>query len=164
LAHKAEQVVDLDSGAVLAVTVKPGGQGIRPRPTTHDTMFETIQNFSQLSNADVGTRELVADKEYHSNDTLLAVGDVKMRSYSSEPDGGKRKCQGKEGAKQSVYANRRRIKVSEAGRFTERGASWSNGHSLTAWRRAGCDEYISAGTRSSRSVVSCTSRRSTSNC
>ena len=108
LAHKAEHAVDLDSGAVLAVTINPGAAG--DTTTIHDTVFETILNLSQLRSADVGTREWVADKGYHSNDTITAIEDVGMRSYISEPDRGRRKWQGKEDAKQAVYANRRRIK------------------------------------------------------
>lgn len=108
LAHKAEHAVDLDSGAVLAVTINPGAAG--DTTTIHDTMLETTLNLSQLPSADVGTREVVAGKGYHSNDTIMAVEDVGMRSYISEPDRGRRKWQGKEAAKQAVYANRRRIK------------------------------------------------------
>ena len=109
LAHKAEHAVDLDSGAILAVTINPGAAG--DTATIHDTMFETILNVSRLrETAEVDTREWVADKGYHSNDTLTAIEDVGMRSYISEPERGQRKWRGKEHAKQAVYANRRRIK------------------------------------------------------
>jgi len=109
LAHKAEHAVDLDSGAVLAVTINPGAAG--DTTTIHDTVFETILNLAQLRECDdIDTREVVADKGYHSNDTLTAIEAVGMRSYIAEPDRGRRKWQGKEDAKQAVYANRRRIK------------------------------------------------------
>ena len=108
LAHKAEHSVDLDSGAILAVTINPGAAG--DTTTIHDTVFETIHNLSQLPSADVKTRELVADKGYHSNDTLTVIEDLEMRSYIAEPDRGRRNWQGKEDAKNAIYANRRRSK------------------------------------------------------
>ena len=109
LAHKAEHAVDLDSGAVLAVTLNPGAAG--DTTTMHDTLFETILNLSQLEeSSEVGRRELVADKGYHSNETITALEDVGMRSYIAEPDRGRRRWKGKEDAQQAVYANRRRIK------------------------------------------------------
>lgn len=55
-------------------------------------------------------RRVSGRDRYHSNDTLTAIEAVGMRSYIAEPDRGRRKWQGKEDAKQSVYANRRRIK------------------------------------------------------
>ncbi len=106
LAHKAEHAVDLDGGAILAVTINPGAAG--DTTTIHDTLFETALSLSQLPSTDRETRELVADKGYHSNDTLTAIADVKVRSYIAEPNRGRRKWRGKEDAKQAVYANRRR--------------------------------------------------------
>jgi len=96
-------------GAVLAVTLNPGAAG--DTTTIHDTLFETILNLSQLEeSSEVGTRELVADKGYHSNETITALEDVGMRSYIVEPDRGRRRWKGKEDAQRAVYANRRRIK------------------------------------------------------
>jgi len=57
-------------------------------------------------------RNAVADKGYHSNDTLMLLDFVGIRSYISEPERGRRTWQGegKEYARHCVYANRRRIR------------------------------------------------------
>ena len=55
--------------------------------------------------------EVVADKGYHSNDTLRDFGEVGIRSYVSEPRReGDRNWKGKEAEREAVYANRRRIR------------------------------------------------------
>jgi len=113
LAHKAEHAVDLDSGAILAVTINPGAAG--DTSTIHETMFETTLNLAGLrqrgqSNTEVATRECVADKGYHSNETIVAIESMGMRSCISEPQRGRRKWLGKDDAKRAVYRNRRRIR------------------------------------------------------
>src|SRR6266702_4112813 len=69
------------------------------------------------NNEEVGERvhpqgpvEAVADKGYHSNDTLQALGEAVVRTYISEPDRGQRHWQNKPEARQAVYDNRRRIR------------------------------------------------------
>ena len=54
--------------------------------------------------------EVVADKGYHSNETMVAFADLEVRSYVSEPDRGRRKWKGTAAAKKAVYAYRRRIR------------------------------------------------------
>jgi transposase len=56
-----------------------------------------------------GAVEAVADKGYHSNDTLTALGEAEVRTYISEPDRGRRRWKNKPEAQQAVYGNRRRI-------------------------------------------------------
>ena len=65
-----------------------------------------------------GIEELVADKGYHSDETLVALGEVGVRSYVSEPERGRRVWQDKRtgetppekrAAQQALYANRRRV-------------------------------------------------------
>ena len=53
---------------------------------------------------------MVADKGYHSNDVLVGMVELEVRSYIAEPDGGPRNWDGKQAEKQAVYGNRRRIK------------------------------------------------------
>jgi transposase len=53
--------------------------------------------------------EAVLDKGYHSNDTLLDLEEIEVRSYTAEPDRGRRKWNGKQDAKEAVYRNRWRI-------------------------------------------------------
>lgn len=54
--------------------------------------------------------ELVADRGYHSNDTMILTAATGCRTYISEPERGRRDWEDKEYAKQATYANRRRIK------------------------------------------------------
>ena len=112
LAHKAEHAVDLGSGAILGVTVNPGAAG--DTTTVHDTIFETVLNLARLEERagmeNRPIRDWVADKGYHSNETLIAIQDLGSRSYISEPQRGRRKWHGKEEEKQAVYANRRRMR------------------------------------------------------
>lgn len=54
----------------------------------------------------------MADKGYHSSETVLAVQQAESRSYLSEPKRGRRKWAGKAAEQKAVYANRRRVKGS----------------------------------------------------
>jgi transposase len=118
LAYKAEHAVDLETGAVVAVTVATGDAG------DTETMLETLpqagENIAEVACAtnheEVGERvdpagpaEAVADKGYHSNDTLVALKEAEVRAYISEPDRGPRQWKGKPEAQAAVYSNRRRI-------------------------------------------------------
>jgi transposase len=53
--------------------------------------------------------ELVTDKGYHSNETMVDLKEFKIRSYISEPKRGRRNWIGKSEERDAVYANRRRI-------------------------------------------------------
>jgi transposase len=121
LAHKAEHAVDMDSGAVLAVTVQPATRG-----DTHsvlETMKATAENVSRLEQDPIAAEQLspdalqewVADKGYHSNDTVSLMEELGLRSYISEPDRGRRRWKDKQEAQRATYANRRRIR-SERGK------------------------------------------------
>lgn len=116
LAHKAEHAVDLETGAVLAVTLQPATAG--DTNTLHETLTQCGEHIrevavdrdhpAELLNPE-GPAELVLDKGYHSNDVLVILKDVEVRSYCSEPDRGRRNWIGKEEEKSAVYQNRRRI-------------------------------------------------------
>jgi transposase len=118
LAYKAEHAVDLETGAVVAVTVSGGAAGdtqtileTLPQAGEHIAEVACITNgegVGERVKAD-GPQEAVTDKGYHSNDTLKAMAEVQVRSYISEPDRGRRHWQGKAEAQQAVYGNRRRI-------------------------------------------------------
>lgn len=117
LAHKAEHAVDLETGAVLAVTLQPATAG--DTNTLHETLTQCgehirevaaeIDNRAEQMNAE-GPAELVLDKGYHSNDVLVILKEVEVRSYCSEPDRGRRNWKGKPEEKAAVYQNRRRIR------------------------------------------------------
>src|SRR5882757_2321756 len=119
LAHKAEHAVDLETGALLAVTLQGGSAG--DTHTVHETLTQCGEHIREVvADTDDKTRteqlnpegpaELVLDKGYHSNDVLVVLKEVEVRSYCSEPDRGRRKWIGKEEEKAAVYQNRRRIR------------------------------------------------------
>jgi transposase len=117
LAHKAEHAVDLETGAVLAVTLQAATAG--DTNTLHETLTQCGEHIREVA-ADTDSRaaqlnpqgptELVLDKGYHSNDVLVILKEVAVRSYCSEPDRGRRNWIGKEEEKAAVYENRRRIR------------------------------------------------------
>lgn len=120
LAHKAEHAVDLDTGAIVAVTLLPADQG--DTTTLYDTVTEAAVQLNTVA-ADAGSpivqpvvRELVTDKGYHSNETTRDLRDNEIRTYLSEPDRGRRVWtdantgEVKSAERAAVYANRRRIR------------------------------------------------------
>ena len=108
LAHKAEHAVDLKTGAVVAVTIQPADQG--DSETVKETLVTAEENVEKVKPDRDGVRELVADKGYHSNDLLKDLRELGIRTYISEPARGRRKWQENHGAREAVYANRRRIR------------------------------------------------------
>ncbi len=118
LAYKAEHAVDLETGAVVAVTVASGDAG--DTETILETLPEAGKNIAEVAcvtnHEEVGERvhpqgpvEAVTDKGYPSNDTLTALAEAEVRTYLSEPDRGRRRWHDKPEAQQAVYGNRRRI-------------------------------------------------------
>jgi transposase len=108
LAHKAEHAVDLETGAVVAVTVQPADEG--DTKTIEETLTTAAKNLEKARPESDGIEELVADKGYHSNQLLEDLTTLDIRTYISEPDRGRRKWKGKEAARNAVYSNRRRIR------------------------------------------------------
>ena len=137
LAHKAEHVVDLESGALLGVSLHGCDRGdtqtvIESVERAFEHVSEAIESSggelpmgpssSAPTSAEGGSEgsaggqggvlfaEVVTDKGYHSNGSCLAFEALGIRTYLSEPDRGRRKWSGKSEAKRAVYANRRRIR------------------------------------------------------
>jgi len=119
LAHKAEHAVDLETGAVVAVTVAAGDAG--DTATILETLPQAGEHIAEVActtnNEEGGERvhpdgpvEAVGDKGYHSNNTLQALAEAEVRTYISEPDRGQRNWKDKPKAQQAVYGNRRRIR------------------------------------------------------
>lgn len=117
LAHKAEHAVDLETGAVLAVTLPGADQG--DTTTIQQTLSETADNLAQVqsdpqASDHLGPKvlaEVVTDKGYHSNETMRDLRQQKIRSYVSEPRyRGRRRWTDKADEQQAVYTNRRRIR------------------------------------------------------
>jgi transposase len=116
LAHKAEHAVDLDTGAIVGVTLL--GADLGDTTTLYDTVTEAaVQLNTVAADEQVGSaiaqpvvQELVADKGYHSNETTRDLRENEIRTYISEPDRGRRDWEGKSDEQAAVYANRRRIR------------------------------------------------------
>jgi transposase len=154
LAHQAEHAVDLDTGAVLAVTLQGADKG----DTT--TLVETLGEAGMAVAEQVGREaelrpdeapqvnpagieETVTDKGYHSGAVVKRMKAYGVRSYIPEKkQKGRRNWVGKAEEQPAVYANRRRVGVSMARVYCGGGASWSSAASRTATRRAVCDAAI----------------------
>ena len=108
LAHTAEHAVDLETGAVVGVTVQDADDG--DTTTMVETLITAADQVEAVLPAGASIAEVVGDKGYHSNETLVAFAAIGVRSYVSEPDRGRRNWKGKAAARDAVYANRRRIR------------------------------------------------------
>ena len=91
LAHKAEHAVDLETGAVVGVTVQDANAG--DTTTMVETLITAAEQVEAVVPAGGGLAEVVADKGYHSNETLVALTALGLRSYVSEPDRGRRRLE-----------------------------------------------------------------------
>ena len=129
LAHKVEHAVDLGegaSGAVLAVTLQAADLG--DTATLLPTVGTTAHNLRAVAD-DPATQdtiaakrvaEVVTDKGYHSNETIMELAELEMRSYVPEPDRGRRDWEGKEAEREAVHGNRRRIRGRRGKRLLRR--------------------------------------------
>jgi transposase len=139
LAHKAEHAVDLDSGAVVAVTLQAADLG--DTTTIQETLADAGLAVAELVEREAelhpeeepkvnvyGIEELVADKGYHSGAALEQAKDLEVRTYIPEKkQAGKRHWKGKHGQQQAVYQNRQRVRgkygkslLRRRGEFVER--------------------------------------------
>ena len=117
LAYKAENAVDMETGTIVAVTTHGGAAA--DTATVTETVIEAgvaVAELMELEPAEgqsgvhpEGVQEVVADKGYHSNDVLVELAELEVRSYIAEPDRGPRNWDGRQKEKQAVYSNRRRI-------------------------------------------------------
>ena len=108
LAHKAEHAVDLETGAIVAVTVQGADQG--DTTTIVQTLREAAEQLEQVMPEDGAIQEVVTDKGYHSTATMKDFKARDLRSYVAEPDRGRRKWKGDLEGRDAVYANRRRVR------------------------------------------------------
>src|SRR5947207_1303446 len=111
LAHKAEHAVDLETGAIVAVTVQGADQG---DTTTLGETATAAADQIEDAQADVdepqSLEEIIGDKGYHSNQSMVDLEAVGIRSYIAEPDRGRRKWSKDPDAQTPVYRNRRRMR------------------------------------------------------
>jgi transposase len=108
LAHKAEHAVDLETGAIVGVTVQDADDG--DTATSIETLIEAAEQVEAVRPDGDGIHDVVADKGYHSNQSLVDLEAVGVRSYISEPDRGRRNWNKNPAARDAVYRNRRRIR------------------------------------------------------
>jgi transposase len=112
LAHKAEHAVDLETGAVVGVTVQDADEG--DTSTMEETLTEAAEQLEAVAvvtdDAVAVIEEVVADKGYHSRTLLHDLETLQIRTYISEPDRGRQSWTDQEAERAAVYANRRRIR------------------------------------------------------
>jgi transposase len=118
LAYKAENAVDMETGAIVAVTTHGGTAA--DTATVEATVIEAGAAVAELVTAEPpegnyqvhpgGVEEVVADKGYHSNEVAVGLSELGVRTYIAEPDRGRRNWKGKQAEKEAVYGNRRRIR------------------------------------------------------
>lgn len=108
LAHKAEHAVDLETGAIVGVTVQPANDG--DTTSMVETLITAAEQIEAVHPDGPGLAEAVGDKGYHSNQSLVDLEAVGVRAYLSEPDRGRRNWRGKSTERAAVYRNRRRIR------------------------------------------------------
>ena len=116
MGHKQEHAVDMESGAIVAVTVTGGTVG--DTTSVEETIEEAAKNLhaaAEKSSAKARTKiadgiaEAVMDKGYHSNGTVGLMSAALIRSYIAEPKRKRRQWEGDLDTRDEVYANRRRI-------------------------------------------------------
>lgn len=116
LAHKAEHAVDLDTGAIVGVTLQPADRG--DCDSMDETLDVTVEALAEVvADEEAGGHlsrhvlaETVTDKGYHSNRTMKEQRELGIRTYCSEPNRGGRKWKDRSCEKSAVYGNRRRIR------------------------------------------------------
>ena len=122
LAHKAEHAVDMDTGAVVAVTLQGADQG--DTTTVHQTLCEAGEQVADLVRREAeerpdkkpkvnvdGIEEVVADKGYHSGAVVQRVKSYQVRTYIPEKkQKGRRHWHGQSEEQRAVYQNRRRVR------------------------------------------------------
>ena len=87
--------------------------------TLPETLIMAAEQVEAVQPNGVGVEEVVADKGYHSDATLVALDTIGVRSHVSEPERGRRCWQDKKtgekppekaAAQKALYGNRRRVR------------------------------------------------------
>jgi transposase len=121
LAHKAEHAIDVDSGAMVAMTLQGADVGdTSSLGETATAAAEQVEAAHAANPTPAVFTELVADKGYHSNQTLIDLHAVGVRSYIAEPDRGRRHWTKAPDAQGAVYGNRRRVRGARGQRLLRR--------------------------------------------
>src|SRR6266446_7133414 len=126
LAYKAEHAVDLETGAVVAVTVAAGDAG--DTATILETLTQAgcavMDLAGKSAHADavgpaqevneVGVEAVIADKGYHSKQVLQDLAEGGLRTVIAEPERKRQKWSGQQAAQAAVYGKRRRLNTDSA--------------------------------------------------
>jgi transposase len=120
--YKLEKTDDLDTGAIVSVTVQTADTGdtdsIVETLVFAEESLSVVRADERVAEAErIADKKLVADKiedivgdkGYHSSDTC-SLRRMGFRTYFSEPERGERNWQGQEEGRYFVYGNRRRIR------------------------------------------------------
>jgi transposase len=165
LAHKAEHAVDLETGAIIGVTAQGADQG--DTTTIADTVTAAAEVLEAVATATddhtVVIDDVVADKGYHSNQVLVDLAALDLRTYIAEPDRGRRRWTKNPTARDAVRivgASVARV----AARCSAAGASGWNGRTRISTRPVGCGARTCAGTATSSSGCMSTSAASILDC
>jgi transposase len=122
LAHKAEHAIDLETGAIVGVTVQGADEG--DTTTLQQTLAEAAEQLEAVAavteDAVAVIEEVVADKGYHSRTTVHDLETLNIRTYLSEPDRGPQSWIDQEAERDAVYANRRRIRGDRGKRLLQK--------------------------------------------
>jgi hypothetical protein len=111
LAHKAEHAVDVETGAIVAVTVQGADQGdTTTLGETATAAAEQVEDAQADVDEPQALEEIIGDKGYHSNQSMVDLEGVGIRSYIAEPDRGRRNWSKEPTAQAPVYRNRRRLR------------------------------------------------------
>src|ERR671910_1768024 len=110
LAHKPEHAVDLDTGAVVAAEMHPADRG--DTATLPGTLESAARHLAAVEAAptEAAPAEMVADKGYHSRETLQSLDGGRWKTRIAEPrrDGFLR-WHGDAAARRAVVDNRTRL-------------------------------------------------------
>ena len=118
----------MDTGAILSATVH-GAASDGDTATLPETLIMAAEQIEAVQPDGPGVEEMVADKGYHSDETLVGLGEVGVRSHVSEPERGRRCWQDKKtgetppekrAAQRALYANRRRVRGRRGRRLQRR--------------------------------------------
>lgn len=125
--YKMEKTDDLDTGAVVSVTVRTADTS--DLDSLDGTLRKAQRHLSEVRRDGEVARagrvqavaEVVADKGYHSNETCRSAAALGVRTYFSEMERpGRRRWAGREEARRAVYANRRRVRGTRGQRLRRR--------------------------------------------
>jgi len=141
----------------VAVTVQGANEG--DTATSIETLIEAAEQIETLVPESEGIKEVVADKGYHSNQELMGLEAVGVRSYISEPDRGRRNWKD--------HRRRARPSTGIVDGFAAREANGCCASAGNGWndrlristKRAGCDASTSVVTRTSANACCCMPQR-----